>query len=77
MTSPPTAAKVPGGCAVFGSLGEALAGGDFDAVDLMLLHTDHEVSYDLQPVHLPVHHCGVWEVRVITVVLLHTDHEAT
>lgn len=29
-------------CTAFASLDEALARGDFDAVDLMLLHTDHE-----------------------------------
>jgi predicted dehydrogenase len=29
-------------CQVFTSLDDALAEGDFDAVDLMLLHTDHE-----------------------------------
>ena len=36
------AAKAGPHCAVFTSLDEALAHGDFDAVDLMLLHTDHE-----------------------------------
>jgi predicted dehydrogenase len=38
------AAEVGGGCAVFTSLSAALAHGDFDAVDLMLLHTDHEAA---------------------------------
>ena len=36
------AAKAGPQCATFTSLEQALAEGDFDAVDLMLLHTDHE-----------------------------------
>ena len=38
------AEKAGGGCAAFSSLEAALAEGDFDAVDLMLLHTDHEAA---------------------------------
>ena len=38
------AEKAGGGCAAFTSLDAALAEGNFDAVDLMLLHTDHEAA---------------------------------
>ena len=64
------AEKAGGGCKAFTSLEAALAEGDFDAVDLMLLHTDHEAAAVTDPRSNLTLHCQLAH-RVCVKVVQH------